>query len=333
MDTVQRFRRSGLLAILVAGVFAAAAGSWSCSEKTSPITIGTTTSEVNSLIHIAQDMGYFNANGLDVTIQVYASGNAAIQGILNGEADMATASEFAFAGKVLSKEDIRIIGVINRSSVEYLVARKDRGINAISDLKGKRIGVPMRSRPEFALGRLLFLRGIDVSDVTMANVSPAQAVNAIVNGEVDAVSIWQPYVYRIQDRLADEVIVWSAQNAQASYNGVVATDKWTAEHPDLIRRVLKSLIQAETYNASNPEEARAIIRQKLDYSEEYMAAVWPDYQFSVSLDQSLVAAMEDEARWMMSNSLTAEKQVPNFPDYIYDEGLKAIRPGSVGIIR
>ena len=58
----------------------------------------------------------------------------------------------------------------------------------------------------------------------------------------------------------------------------------------------------------------------------------PENRFSLSIDQSLILAMEDEARWMISNKLTGEKQVPNFLDYIWDDGLKAIKPEAVNII-
>jgi NitT/TauT family transport system substrate-binding protein len=43
--------------------------------------------------------------------------------------------------------------------------------------------------------------------------------------------------------------------------------------------------------------------------------------------------MEEEARWMIRNNLTGEKQVPNFLDYIYEDGLKAVRPAAVNIVR
>ncbi|KCZ71448.1 hypothetical protein ANME2D_02178 [Candidatus Methanoperedens nitroreducens] len=38
-------------------------------------------------------------------------------------------------------------------------------------------------------------------------------------------------------------------------------------------------------------------------------------------------------RWMIRNNLTSEKQMPNFFSYIYRDGLKAIKPEAVNIIR
>jgi NitT/TauT family transport system substrate-binding protein len=54
--------------------------------------------------------------------------------------------------------------------------------------------------------------------------------------------------------------------------------------------------------------------------------VWSQNQFSLSLDQSLIVAMEDEARWMIKNSLTGEKQVPDFADYIHESQRDILYP-------
>ena len=75
------------------------------------------------------------------------------------------------------------------------------------------------------------------------------------------------------------------------------------------------------------------MQKRLGYDDAYIAKVWKDNLFSLSLDHSLVAAMEDEARWMITNKLTAEKKVPDFLDYIDLDGLKAIKPEAVNIIR
>ena len=64
-----------------------------------------------------------------------------------------------------------------------------------------------------------------------------------------------------------------------------------------------------------------------------MDTVWQQNQFSLTLDQSLVLAMEDEARWMIANNLTNATAVPDFRQYIYTDGLESVRPGSVNIIR
>ena len=65
----------------------------------------------------------------------------------------------------------------------------------------------------------------------------------------------------------------------------------------------------------------AIVAKNLNYTNSYIASVWSDYQYTVTLDQSFIALMQDEARWLISNNLTNATAIPNFNDYIYSDGL------------
>jgi NitT/TauT family transport system substrate-binding protein len=113
----------------------------------------------------------------------------------------------------------------------------------------------------------------------------------------------------------------------------VARNDWLTKHKALLIRSLKAIAQAEKFVMDHPAEARAIIQKRLSYDDEFMNSVWSENQFSLSLDQSLITAMEDEARWMIKNKMTTEKQVPDFTNYIYVDGLKAVKPEAVNIIR
>ncbi|MRR33412.1 hypothetical protein EG829_01770 [bacterium] len=59
--------------------------------------------------------------------------------------------------------------------------------------------------------------------------------------------------------------------------------------------------------------------------------VWPDTSFTVSLDQSLILAMEDETRWAIQSRLTTAQKVPNYLDFIYFDCLRAVNPEAVRI--
>ena len=120
---------------------------------------------------------------------------------------------------------------------------------------------------------------------------------------------------------------------QPQYKNLAATDFWLAAHPDMAERVLKSLAEAEDFVARNPDETKAIVQKRLQYDEAYMAMAWPLTELSLFLDQSLITAMEDEARWMMDNDLTDERVVPDFLEYIYADALESVKPGAVNIIR
>ncbi|RJQ48418.1 MAG: hypothetical protein C4530_24670 [Desulfobacteraceae bacterium] len=327
-----------VLVILFGMLFA----SGSCTEgdypaKVDTVTIAENPLETRALIYVADDRGFFAANGINLALKNYASGAAATNALLKGEVDLATCAEFVIVGNVLKKENIRNIATISKFQNTYVVGLKSRGIGNITDLKGKRIGLPRQTSAEFYLGRFLELNGLSIDQVTLANFSPAETVDALFRGTVDAAVVFeaalQSEASKIKQKLGDSAVIWPAQSGQFGYFNIIGTETWVASHPEVIIRLLKSLIQAENYVVSHPDEAKAIVKKRLRYEDAYINEVWKEQRFSISLDNGLIVSMEDEARWMIKNNLTSEKTVPDFADYIYIDGLNAVRPGAVNIIR
>lgn len=253
--------------------------------------------------------------------------------MMNGEVNIAAASEFVYTKKILTDEKFYTFGTIDKVFNEYIIARKDRGITKVADLSGKKIGVAIGTAPEFYVGRFLEINGVNSSDITLINVSPQQSLNALQNGTVDAVIAWEPYVSEIEEALGGTVLKWEAQEDQLTYFDLHCTVEWVKTNPELIARFLKSLSQAESYLINNPDQAKNIIQAKLGYSREYVDKVWPAHKFGLSLDQSLVLAMQDESRWLINSRLTNVTSVPIFMNYIYTDGLNSVKPESVTIIR
>jgi len=307
----------------------------SCSGKIEPITVAYSPFESTALLWIAEDQGFLTRNGLDITLRKYDSGVSALDGMVNGEADLVVgANEFPLVGRAFQMTKIRTIGTIARSEFIYLVARKDSGIEEVSDLKGKRVGTTFRTIAEFHLGRFLELNGMRLEDVILVDLrAPEEWVDAVANGDIDAIATAQPYANQARDKLGSNAVMWSAQSYQPLYTQVIAADEWIAGHPDLVSEFLESLLQAEEYAIRNPAEAKAIVQESLGLDSAYMETVWSQNQFSLSLDQSLILAMEDEARWMIANGLTTETELPDFLDYIYLDGMEAVKPDAVSIIR
>jgi NitT/TauT family transport system substrate-binding protein len=206
-------------------------------------------------------------------------------------------------------------------------------VKNITDLKGKKIGVPRNTIAEFYLTRFLTLNGIRIGDVSLVDVLPALAIDAISSGSVDAVVVWEPYSSQMKTQLADRAVVWSVQSSQPGFGVISGSSDWLAGNPQIAVRFSRSLVKAEDYLIHNTEAARRIIQKRLNYDDASMNILWSESLFSISLDHALIAAMEDEARWMIKNNLTKERTVPDFMNYIYVDGLKAVKPEAVNIIR
>jgi len=325
--------------IIIATVLLSAIG-LSCSSggysgPAESIVVAWSPFELGTLLWVAEDQDIFSQNGLDVTLRKYETGVGSLDGVLNGEADITIGvTEFPVVGKAFQKSDARIIGVAAKVEQQYLVGRKDRGIEKVSDLKGKRIGTTFRTIAEFYLGRFLELNGISMQDVTVVDLrTPAEWENSVADGVVDAIVTAQPYADLASKRLGDNAVVWPAQGGQHIFGLIVSSQEWITEHPELVNRFLKALAEAEEYAIRNPAEVKALIQEWLNADAAFVESAWSRDQFSLYLDQSLIVAMEDQARWMISNNLTTEKEVPDFLDYIYEDALKAVKPEAVNIIR
>ena len=334
----QQISRFTLIAVVLVLMFAMIIGSFSCSKgdysgKVETVIIGTTPIELNALIYVAEERRFFTHNGVRVVFKDYDTGVAAVNGLLKGEVGIALATEFVIVGKSLQKQDVLDLATIDKSIVYYIIARADRGIKTTADLKGKRIGVPRQTIMEFYLGRMLELNGMRTEQVTMVDTKVSDMAGTIAGGDVDAVVIWEPHVTQIKQQMGNTVIIWPVQSGQVAYWNIVATEFWIKNHPELVNRFLRSLAQAEEHIIHNPAEAKVFLQKLLKLNDIYMATAWPLNQFSLSLDQALILAMEDEARWMIKNNLTSQKQIPDFMNYIYVDGLKAVKPEAVKIIR
>ena len=296
------------------------------------ITLGAPALETNALVYVAEDQGYFKKNGLNVTFKKYDSGGAAVPGLLKNETDLALASEFVVVNTIFKKGDVRTLGSIDKFENMFVIARKDRGIEKITDLRNGTFGVPEGTIADFYLGRYLNLHNMKLSDVTFVNIRPDHSAEALAAGNVDAVVTWHPYLDRISDRYGSQLVVWPIQSSQLTFWNVISRTDWADSHQEAIDRFLLSIAQASEFTTNQPQETKKIVQNELNYTDGYMKAVWPDHQFALSLDQSLVLAMEDEGRWMIDNNLTSEKTIPDFRGYIYTRGLEEVKPESLNII-
>ncbi len=297
------------------------------------ISIGATTQELSTLIWIAEEKGYFTENGLDATVKAYDTGIETKNALFAGEVDVADTVDFVISGLGLEGVDFKVLASIDTASINYITARKDKGIFSLSDLKDKKIGIKRGSSAEYYLGRTLINNNLSWLDVELVAVHPPEMPDAITQGKVDATITWHPHNHHIKNSLGDNAIVWSAQGGQDVYWVVFCKDEFVQKYPEKIKRFLNALIQAEEFVKHNNLEAKEIIARRVNLGLPYIESVWSEFHFVVDLSQSMIIAMEDQARWRMGNNLTDKTEIPNYLDYIYLDALEEIKPEAVGIIR
>ena len=198
-------------------------------------------------------------------------------------------------------------------------------------MKGKKIGATKKTSGEFSLGLFLTFHGLSEKDVELVDLKPSEIVEAVVNGDVDAGFTWDPKVYDMKQALGDNAISWPGHSD--FYFVVIAKKDWIENNPAAAERFMKSLLEAEDYIKDNSEEAKEFVKNRFDYESDYIDYSWPKQEFAVILEQAMLIAFEDQARWRIERGLTHATEVPNYLDYICLDALEAARPDAVTIIR
>ena len=298
------------------------------------ITFAYTVQPQGTLVHVAVAKGYFIEEGLDVQSSLHTFGKAALQTLLDHKADFAAVAETPFMFNVLKGEKICIIANIEASNMNNaIVARKDAGISAPGDLKGKRIGFTPGTTSDFFLDSLLTSIGLTRQAITPVAMKPEEMQAAIVEKNVDAVCTWNVPLTQIRRQLgADGVLFYDREIYTETFN-IVSQQDYVQKNPETVKRLLRALNKAENFVAQHPDEAQLIVSTTTKTDPDIVREVWNAFAYRVVLDKRIIITLEDETRWAMKNRLTDQTVMPDYLTYIYLDGLRAVKPEAVKIGR
>lgn len=293
--------------------------------------LGAYEGDVGALEWIAKDKGFFEKVGLNVDIKGYPSGKAATDALRAGQVDVATAAEFVFASLSLGDNRLRILGNICHYRNKAVLGRRDRGIVAPGDLKGKRVGVTMPSGAEYSLHVFLAQQGLTLPDIVPVSLGPKELVDALVAGSVDAALTWQPHVQTLESRLGKGVVTFPGDSYD-QFLLLIASQETVAARESAIRKLLGGLLLAEEWVLNHPEEAKRYLASRFQLDPGYVAMLWPRMRLTVNFPQELLTALDGEASWLLKRGAkSATASIPDFAKFILTGPLKSVRPEAVTV--
>ncbi len=209
------------------------------------------------LVFVAHEGGFFTAEGLKVTLQKHSSGKAALEATLANQAAIAATSENPVIHAAMKGEKVRLFATIMSTERNYaVVARKDRDITNIAELAGKRVGVTRGTNSEFLLESMLTLNNLLPGSIENVHLVPNDIVDAIVRGEVDAISSWNPHLLKAKNQLGDNHLVFYGNELYTATYNLVAMEPFIAQNPDVIERILRAMTQAAKFVIEDPTRAQ-----------------------------------------------------------------------------
>jgi sulfonate transport system substrate-binding protein len=324
------------LAVLVL-MFCLETGCGQREKKVGPpekITIAYSTALNAMLMYIAFAKDFFQEEGLDATPQPHPFGKPALQAVIDGKADIATVGDTPIVFAVMGGKQVTTLAVIQTANKnEAIVARRNRGIAKPSDLKGKKIGLTLGTTGHFFAEAFLLANGIDTKQIKIIDMKPDEMSAALATGKVDAVSAWNPTLMQLMKKLGNEGIIFFNESLYTEHFCVVAGQEYVMKNPETTKKVIRALLKAETFAREHPEESRRLVAEFIKTDKVTLDKTWDIFTLRVTMYQGFIVDLEDQTRWAIKYRLVARRDMPNYLDFIYTDGLLAVKPEAVRIIQ
>lgn len=316
-----------MLLVIIAG-YLWQTGFLSRRAQPEKITIGSSPGRLSGLFFIAQEQGYFKAQGLDVTLKPYTSSVESMKDLRARHIDLACMGVFTLVKEVFADaSNLRCLAILCTGQIMDVIARRDRGIDRPADLRGKTIGVTLGHGAHFFLGTFLTLHHIPYKDVNIVDVKPPDLADALAMGKVDAIVVWEPIILKILKKMGNTVVTWPSQEGQDIFWVMVGHQAYLERNPAALEKLLRALEQASKFIKEHPGQSKEMICRRT----KFPLADWDRYplRYEIFLDQGLLLHMEDEAAWMIKNGITDRKVIPNFMNYLDPGPLLKVKPQAV----
>ncbi|MDI9644040.1 MAG: ABC transporter substrate-binding protein [Candidatus Verstraetearchaeota archaeon] len=212
------------------------------------------------LIWVAYEGGFFEHEGLNVTLIEYGSVADLVAALSRGDIDGAPVTSVAIAGFIRNLDAVVVAG--NSLDGTALVSTKGSSIGSLSDLSGKRVATVLYVPGDFIFKKLLGELGIAVN--FSSYMSPADALLALEGGQVDAAFLWEPYSSLAAYRNL-EIVLWDKEVYPVDYPCClqVFRSSFASSDPDAVTKFVKALIKAEVFAYNKPDESLPMVKKYL----------------------------------------------------------------------
>lgn len=221
---------------------------------------------------VALERGYFQAEGLDVTIEPSSGGMEPIARVASGNFDIG----FGDINTLIRYRDgpnavpIKAVFMVYNRPTFAIVGRKSRGVSRPSDLAGKKIAAPPTDNASSLWPVFAKVNDIDLAKVTVINAGVPVREPMLAAGEVDAVvgrSYSTPITLREKGVPADDITVLPMGSyAVALYGSAIFVHpKLLSEKPEAVRGFLRAYLHGLQDVLADPRVgAAAVVKRDAD---------------------------------------------------------------------
>lgn len=244
--------------------------------------------------YVAEEQDLFSKHGIDLTVQAFNSGAEVIDAVRSADAGFIAVGDLP-SMRVWSEGDIVGIAPLTWDTTNWsLIARPE--IETPEDLRGTSVATIVGSSGYIGLVNYLEEHDL-VDDVEIVNLNLGDMPAALARDEIQAYFGVLP---TIDAGLAAVEGAWLLQDGSEGYltNRIILSAARTTVDGDsrVVEAVIAALLEATDFINSNPEEASAIIAERLglevELAERYVSA----FNFEMAYDDMFRSDLESESQ-------------------------------------
>jgi NitT/TauT family transport system substrate-binding protein len=205
---------------------------------------------------LADKLGYFKDEGLQVHISDFANGAKALQAMEGGSVDVVSGA-YEHTINMQAKDQPVVAFVLQGRAPQIVLAVSNKTMhnyNDIADLKGKKIGVTaLGSSTSIMASFVLAKAGLKPTDVSFIAVGSAgEAASAIRSGRIDAIANVDPVITALEKKNEIKIIVdtRTLKDTEDVFGGpmpaaaLYAPEDFIKKHPNTTQALTNAIVRA-----------------------------------------------------------------------------------------
>jgi NitT/TauT family transport system substrate-binding protein len=260
--------------------------------------------------------------------------NGGVRSLLNGGAHAATNAETQMLLAIDANPKIRMLFTLT-DGLYRIVAKRSSGIRTLADLKGKRVVVPRNTSAHYSLVRLLATAGVQESEVTLVNAPATEMALAMVKGEADAISMWEPESQNAVDALGSDAIEFSGKGVyREGFSFYSSTDVLNdARRRRELVGFVRALLTAVDALTARPAEFFPLISNVTRHPRDQIARSWEHHAFPMVIPADMLDVVTLEEQWIAKGQQRAPKTRAQLQTYfdgsVLEEARKPNQPSGL----
>ncbi|GGM71434.1 ABC transporter substrate-binding protein [Lentzea pudingi] len=214
--------------------------------------------------YVAQEKGFFEQAGLDVTITPGTGSVDVLKMVAAGRADFGVA-DFTATAITMAKEKlpVTVVAAIQQRSLAAIVALEGGGIGKPADLEGKKIGDQPGSTNQVMFPVYARAAGIDPAKVQFVPSAPPALPQLLAAGQVDGIGqfvVGKPLIEAAAKGRKAVVLPYGDLVPDLYGNALVASSE-IAKDKSVAQGFLGALLKGLEYSIEHPDEVGPILKK------------------------------------------------------------------------